>query len=103
MIKYENYITFLRILPDFNLCHQLRVINERFINNRADHIPEEIRNELNNKNFLQLGTFYIYVFLLFPLLMVWMMMVNNTRAYIIIFISVHIPIRCGKQQTSTQN
>ncbi|XP_019894830.1 retinal-specific phospholipid-transporting ATPase ABCA4 isoform X3 [Musca domestica] len=80
MIKYENYITFLRILPDFNLCHQLRVINERFINNRADHIPEEIRNELNNKNFLQLGTFYIYVFLLFPLLMcIFLFVVENNR------------------------
>lgn len=70
MIKYENYITFLRLLPDFNLCHQLRIINERFVNNHAQHIPEEIRNELNSKTFLQLGSFYYYVFLMFPLLTV---------------------------------
>ncbi|XP_073824278.1 engulfment ABC Transporter in the ovary [Musca autumnalis] len=80
MIKYENYITFLRILPDFNLCHQLRIINERFVNNRAENMPQEISRELNNKSFLHLGSFYIYVFLLFPILWcVFIFIVENNR------------------------
>ncbi|XP_075151288.1 engulfment ABC Transporter in the ovary isoform X2 [Haematobia irritans] len=81
MIKYENYITFLRLLPDFNLWHQLRVINERFVNSRGDHIPLEIRNELNSKGFLQLSSFYFYVFLVFPIIMSLFIFVveNNSR------------------------
>ncbi|XP_013113812.2 ATP-binding cassette sub-family A member 2 [Stomoxys calcitrans] len=80
MIKYENYITFLRLLPDFNLCHQLRIINELFINSRAEHIPEEIRNELNSKSFLHLSTFYFYALLVFPILMsVFILVVENNH------------------------
>lgn len=70
MLKYENYILFLRLLPDFNLSHQLRIINERFVINHADHIPEEIRKELNSKRVLNLGSFYFDVFVVFLLLTV---------------------------------
>lgn len=70
MLKFKDYIIFLRLLPDFNLCHQLRIINERFVNNHADHLPDRIRQELNSKEILNLGSFYFYVFLVFPFIMV---------------------------------
>lgn len=70
MLKFKDYIIFLRLLPDFNLCHQLRIINERFVNNHADHLPDQIRQELNSKEILNLGSFYFYVFLVFPFIMV---------------------------------
>lgn len=99
MIKYENYIIFLRLLPDFNLSHQLRIINERFVNNRADHIPQDIRNELNGKRFLNLGSFYFYIFLVFPIVMVRVdeyirfHTFRVTRSY---FVLVHISLYRGK-------
>ncbi|TMW39201.1 hypothetical protein DOY81_015719, partial [Sarcophaga bullata] len=80
MLKFKNYIIFLRLLPDFNLCHQLRIINERFVNNRAEHLPDHIRQELNGKHILNLAAFYFYVFLIFPLVMfLFLFVVENKR------------------------
>lgn len=70
MLKYKNYILFLRLLPDFNLCQQLRIINERFVNNHAEYLPDHIRKELNSKQVLNLGSFYFYVFLALFLMLV---------------------------------
>lgn len=70
MLKYKNYILFLRLLPDFNLCQQLRIINEHFVNNHAEYLPDHIRKELNSKQVLNLGSFYFYVFLALFLMLV---------------------------------
>ncbi|XP_037819690.1 ATP-binding cassette sub-family A member 3 [Lucilia sericata] len=80
MMKFQNYITFLRLLPDFNLCQQLRIINERFVNNHADHLPDHIRQELNSKQVLNLHSFYFYVALVFPTIMfIFLYVVENKK------------------------
>lgn len=70
MLRYENYILFLRLMPDFNLIHQLNIINELFVINHIPQIPVHVRSLLNSKSVLNLGTFYIYVAIMFTLLMV---------------------------------
>ncbi|XP_030376704.1 ATP-binding cassette sub-family A member 17 isoform X2 [Scaptodrosophila lebanonensis] len=48
--QYETEILFLRFLPDFNLNHQLRMINENFLARRRDHQADQ----------LSIDTFFVY-------------------------------------------
>uniref|UniRef100_A0A1A9V1P9 ABC transporter domain-containing protein n=1 Tax=Glossina austeni TaxID=7395 RepID=A0A1A9V1P9_GLOAU len=85
MIKYSNFILLLRFMPDFNLAHQFRIINERFVNNHEESVPQSVRLELNNKRVLKLGNFYYYALIVFSLLMSFFVLVveNKKRRYAI--------------------
>ncbi|KAL9874745.1 phospholipid-transporting ATPase ABCA3-like isoform 1-T1 [Glossina fuscipes fuscipes] len=85
MIKYSNFILLLRFMPDFNLAHQLRIINERFVNNHEETVPQNLRHELNTKHVLKLGNFYCYALIVFSFLMSFFVLVveNKKRRYAI--------------------
>uniref|UniRef100_A0A1B0A5P0 ABC transporter domain-containing protein n=1 Tax=Glossina pallidipes TaxID=7398 RepID=A0A1B0A5P0_GLOPL len=85
MIKYTNFILLLRFMPDFNLAHQFRIINERFVNNHEESVPQNVRQELNNKRVLKLDNFYYYALIVFFLLMSFFVLVveNKRRRYAI--------------------
>lgn len=77
-------------MPDFNLAHQFRIINERFVNNHEESVPQNVRHELNNKRVLKLDNFYYYALIVFSLLMV--------RFFIcFLFVGLPLPITRGNK------
>lgn len=67
MVKFEELIMVLNVLPDFALNHQMRIINENFFIRRRTKLLGN-NTEVDNKptmNFLNDSTFYCYEVLIF--------------------------------------
>lgn len=67
MVKFEELIMVLNMLPDFALNHQMRVINENFFIKRRTKLLG-VHSEVDTKptmNFLNEATFYCYEVLIF--------------------------------------
>lgn len=61
MLHYKTEILLFCILPDFNLNHQLRVINENFFINRRNSLAKS-RSTVGFKNqaLIEAASFFIY-------------------------------------------
>lgn len=71
MNQHATKIAFLRFLPDFNLNHQLRIINENFIARRR-----------NSKTPLEsTGTFFVYAVFVFALVFGFFVVVLEHKYY----------------------
>ncbi|KAH8404862.1 hypothetical protein KR222_007399, partial [Zaprionus bogoriensis] len=71
MKQHATKIAFLRFLPDFNLNHQLRIINENFITRRRNSpIPLE-----------DTGTFFAYAVCVYTLVMGFFVVVLEHKYY----------------------
>ncbi|KAH8274147.1 hypothetical protein KR044_012010 [Drosophila immigrans] len=70
MKQHSTEIGFLRLLPDFNLNHQLRIINENFIS-RQSHSSKELMEPT--------GIFYVYAIFVYAAVMAFFVIVLDNK------------------------